>query len=112
MRMMLKSLLQQVELTDVVEAGNGIEGVAALKQQQVDVIILDLHMPEMDGISFLRTVKEHPTWTNIPVIIISSDGEAKQIDEAKRLGACSYVTKPFRVDGLRQALQSAFPARA
>jgi two-component system chemotaxis response regulator CheY len=111
MRMMVKSLLRQVKLTDVMEAGNGVEAVAALGRETVDLIMLDLHMPEMDGITFLREIKKQREWANIPVIIISSDTEKAQIDEAKRLGACSYITKPFRTEGLKEALACAFPSR-
>lgn len=103
MRMMLKSLLKQVNLTDVVEAGNGVEGLEALSQHAIDLIILDLHMPEMDGPSFLREVKK-TQWAGIPVVVVSSDADTEQVAETKRLGACTYITKPFRVEGLQKAL--------
>ncbi len=103
MRMMLKSLLKQVNITDVVEAGNGIEGLEALSQHVIDLVILDLHMPEMDGPSFLREVKKSQ-WAAVPVVVVSSDSDADQVEETKNLGACSYITKPFRVEGLQKAL--------
>lgn len=109
MRMMLRSLLKQVQLTDVVEAENGLEGIGILRSKKIDLVLLDLHMPEMDGIAFLKTVKGEPPLSAVPVIIVSSDADARQIDEAQRLGACSYVTKPFRLEGLRDALSCAFP---
>jgi CheY-like chemotaxis protein len=109
MRMMLKSLLKQVDLTDVTEAGNGIEGMAVLAKTAIDIVFLDLHMPQMDGAEFLKAVKQKPEFAKLPVIVISSDSEATQTEELKRLGASCYITKPFRVEGLRQALEAAVP---
>jgi two-component system chemotaxis response regulator CheY len=103
MRMMLKSLLKQVALEDVVEAGNGIEGLKTLESTPVDLIMLDLHMPEMDGPDFLRAVKK-TQWSSIPVIVVSSDAESGQVKETIELGAKGYITKPFRIEGLREAL--------
>lgn len=109
MRMMLKSLLKQVDLTDVIEAGNGLEGLQALAANKIDLVFLDLHMPQMDGAGFLREAKSKPEFASIPVVVVSSDSESGQAEELKRLGASSYITKPFRVEGLRQALDTILP---
>jgi len=111
MRMMLRSLLKQVDLNDIVEAGNGLEGLAALGAQKADLIFLDLHMPQMDGAEFLEQLRKKPEYAAIPVIVVSSDAETTQADELKRLGASSYITKPFRVEALRQALTAVLPPK-
>jgi two-component system, chemotaxis family, chemotaxis protein CheY len=107
MRMMVKSLLKQVGLTDIVEAGNGIEGIAAIGNETIDLVFLDLHMPQMDGLEFLKQLRAKPEYANLPVIVLSSDAEQSQVEVARRLGANSYITKPFRIDGLRAAMQEA-----
>ncbi len=104
MRMMVKSLLKQVDLTDIVEAGNGLEGLKAVAEQAIDVIFLDLHMPEMDGMEFLKRLRATPEYASIPVVVLSSDTEESQAQEAKKQGANSYITKPFRVEALRATL--------
>jgi CheY-like chemotaxis protein len=104
MRMMVKSLLKQVDLTDILEASNGLEGLKAVAAQKIDLVFLDLHMPEMDGLEFLKQLRAKPEHAGMPVIVLSSDTEAAQVAEAKRLGANSYITKPFRVENLRAVL--------
>lgn len=111
MRMMLKSILKQVDITDIVEAGNGLEGIQALTAGQFQVVFLDLHMPQMDGASFLKEVRAKPEYASLPIVVVSSDTESGQVEELKRLGATTYITKPFRVENLRQALESILPKR-
>ncbi|MBD3240982.1 MAG: response regulator [Chitinivibrionales bacterium] len=111
MRMMLKSLLSQVKLTEVIEAANGNEGMQVLSRESIGLILLDLHMPEMDGVAFLSQLRRTQQWSGIPVIVVSSDADTEQMEEAKRLGACAYVTKPFRIEGLAEALRTAFPGQ-
>jgi two-component system chemotaxis response regulator CheY len=110
MRMMLKSLLKQVQITDVLEAENGMTGLEALGTQAVGLILLDLHMPHMDGLTFLREREKRSDWSAVPVIVISSDTENAQLRQAQQCGACSYITKPFRLEDLRDALACAFPS--
>jgi len=104
MRMMVKSLLKQVDLNEITEAANGIEGLQAVGAQKFDVVFLDLHMPQMDGLEFLKALRAKPEHAGLPVIVLSSDSEQSQAQEAKRLGANSYITKPFRVESLRSVL--------
>ena len=111
MRMMLKSLLKQVDITDVTEAGNGLEGLQQLARSAYDLIILDMHMPQMDGPGFLAEMRKRPEWAGIPAIVVSSDTESQQMEEARRLGAKAYIAKPFRLEGLRKALDTALPPK-
>ncbi len=104
MRLMLKSLLKQYDFTDVAEAGNGMEGIGILNKGPIDLILLDLHMPELDGLELLRMLKSNAHWRNIPVIIITSDSEKDKLREGMKLGADSYITKPFRNEGLKEAI--------
>ena len=109
MRMMLRGLLRQVNITDVVETANGAEGINALEKHYVELILLDLHMPVMDGITFINEIKKDPEWANIPIIVVSSDNETGQIVKALQLGARTYITKPFRIENLESALKVVFP---
>ncbi len=109
MRTMFKGLLRQFQLTDVIEAGNGHEGLKLLTNNEVKLILLDLHMPVMDGITFLNEINKNPDLTHIPIILVSSDKEASLVNDALKLGACSYISKPFRIEGLKSALEVAFP---
>lgn len=108
MRMMLRGLLRQINMVDVTETANGAEGINMLQQGMVDLILLDLHMPVMDGITFINEINKNSEWAKIPIIIVSSDNETGQIVEALQLGARTYITKPFRIENLETALKVAF----
>jgi two-component system, chemotaxis family, chemotaxis protein CheY len=108
MRMMLRGLLRQINITDVTETANGAEGINILNQGMVDLILLDLHMPVMDGITFINEINKNAEWAKIPIVIVSSDNETGQIVKALHLGARTYITKPFRIENLESALKVAF----
>ncbi|MFT4822943.1 MAG: adenylate cyclase [Halioglobus sp.] len=79
----------------VVTASSGIEALRTLDQTDVDVVLLDLMMPVMDGREVLRRIKEHPVWRATPVIIISGSQDMDGIIECIEAGADDYLLKPF-----------------
>ena len=109
-RMMLKGLLKQLQITEVIEAPDGKDALVKVSQNIPDLMLLDIHMPNMDGLSCLAELKKRPEFANIPVIIISSDTVQEQLDKARDLGAHAFIKKPFRLEGLREAIAAAFPA--
>lgn len=108
-RMMLKGLLKQLQITDVVEASDGNAALGVATKGGIDLMLLDIHMPVMDGLSCLAELKKRAETANIPVIIISSDTVPAQLDKARDLGAHAYIKKPFRIDALREAVAAAIP---
>lgn len=79
----------------VVTAADGEEALAVLAQSDVDVVLLDLLMPGMDGRDVLRRIKEHPEWRATPVIVISGSQDMDRIIECIEAGADDYLFKPF-----------------
>ena len=79
----------------VITAASGEEALRALEQSDVDVVLLDLLMPGMDGREVLRRIKEHPDWRATPVIIISGSQDMDGIIECIEAGADDYLFKPF-----------------
>jgi adenylate cyclase len=79
----------------VITAASGEEALHALEQSDVDVVLLDLLMPGMDGREVLRRIKEHPEWRATPVIIISGSQDMDGIIECIEAGADDYLFKPF-----------------
>ena len=73
-----------------------------------DLVILDISMPEVNGIMMLEFIRRRPEWKDLPVIMLSSEATDVQIEEALKLGADDYVTKPVSVDELETAMQTAF----
>jgi two-component system KDP operon response regulator KdpE len=76
----------------VVEAHNGIEALEAVRTQLPDVVLLDVMMPELDGIETLRMLRE---FSNVPVIMLTAKGDESDKVRGLELGADDYVTKPF-----------------
>jgi class 3 adenylate cyclase/CheY-like chemotaxis protein len=79
----------------VVTAASGEEALRTLEQADVDVVLLDLAMPGMDGREVLRRIKEHPVWRATPVIVISGNQDMDGIIECIEQGADDYLFKPF-----------------
>lgn len=79
----------------VVTAASGAEALQALAETDVDVVLLDLMMPDMDGREVLRRIKEHPEWRATPVIVISGSQDMDGIIACIEAGADDYLFKPF-----------------
>ncbi|MBK8801369.1 MAG: response regulator [Fibrobacteres bacterium] len=83
------------------EASDGLEGLEMLERSgKMDLILLDMEMPRMDGMTFLETVKKDPRWKDIPVIILSSIAQRERMIKAIQEGAKQYLTKPFTSEQL------------
>ena len=76
-------------------ARNGLEAVKEVNGQRPDLIILDILMPEMDGISFLEQLRSNPRTRSIPVIVLTALGRGPQWQRTQRLGVEDWVVKPF-----------------
>jgi two-component system chemotaxis response regulator CheY/putative two-component system response regulator len=74
------------------EAGNGVEAFSILEKNDVDIILLDIVMPVMNGIEFLKEIKTKPKYMNLPIIILTTD-DGKKV-EALSLGANNVIIKP------------------
>jgi two-component system KDP operon response regulator KdpE len=81
----------------LVEAGTGEEGVMQVATRQPDIVILDLGLPDMDGLEVLRRLRE---WTAVPIIVLSARGQERDKIAALDAGADDYVAKPFAVGEL------------
>ncbi len=106
MRSVIKKVLSMsgFHMDKCYEAGNGLEGIAVLEKEWVDVIISDINMPEMSGLEMLKQLKEHLVYQNIPVIVISTEGSEDRISEAFCNGAKGFIKKPFVPEDLKKIL--------
>ncbi len=84
----------------VTEAVDGVDGLNKLKAGPFDLVITDLNMPNMDGLTMIRELRKLPAFTGVPVIFLTteSDGELRQ--QAKAAGATGWLTKPFDPENL------------
>lgn len=92
------------KMDQCVEAANGCEALEKLKLNWVDVIVSDINMPEMNGLELLKALRQDPLYQNIPVIIVSTEGSAESMEEARQAGARGFVKKPFLPADIRSVL--------
>ncbi len=93
--------------TELITAKNGVEALKKLQEiNGIEVILLDINMPLMDGITFLEIVRrEREKYGDVPIVIISTEGEEESVLEALRKGATGYIKKPFRQKELHELLE-------
>lgn len=100
------SMRQMVKLTlagagyRIVEAGNGAEGLAKAKSAPVDMVVTDLNMPVMDGLTFIRELRKLPEYRGVPIIFLTTESDAGIKQQAKAAGATGWIVKPFQQDQL------------
>jgi two-component system chemotaxis response regulator CheY len=97
--------LSGFEVDACLNAGNGVQGLALLEKQAVDIILTDINMPEMNGEDFLRHLEEHDRYRTIPVVVISTDATETRMQRMMQLGARGYISKPFSPEALRGELE-------
>lgn len=81
---------------DVIEASDGKDALSKLTGQKIHLIISDVNMPVMDGISFLKEVKKHPNYKFTPVIMLTTEAGQDKMAEGKAAGAKAWIVKPFQ----------------
>lgn len=79
----------------VIEATNGKDAISKLKEHKVSLMITDINMPEMDGITLTKTVKSVKSYRFLPVVCLTGEDSKDFIPKAKAAGACAWIDKPF-----------------
>lgn len=103
--------MTDVPIASVVHAGDGLEAQAALREQWIDLVITDIHMPRMDGLALLRWIRADETLADTPVIMISTEGNADRLAEAHELGVAAYLRKPFTPEQVKTVVLNALGVR-
>jgi two-component system chemotaxis response regulator CheY len=98
-----KNVLAQLGHTDVMEASDGVEALAAIKTQRPDLMLVDWNMPNMDGITLVRNVRESDK--SLPMIMVTTEAEKARVIEAIKAGVNNYVVKPFTAQTLSEKIE-------
>lgn len=101
-KMLIRSLPSNWDI-EVSQATNGIEALAAYRAGKVDVMFLDLTMPDMDGYQVLETLRKEDL--NCLVIVVSADVQEKAQERVQNLGAIAFIRKPITAEGLAEVLK-------
>jgi two-component system chemotaxis response regulator CheY len=104
MRKIVERCLRQagMDLGQVLEASNGAEALALVNENAFDLILSDINMPVMDGLEFVKHLKELESAKNVPIVMITTEGGEKSVLEALSLGAKGYIRKPFTPDQVKE----------
>lgn len=95
--------LSDLPLGDILEAKNGEEGLRILHDNWIDLAMIDIHMPVMDGEEMLMKIRENEQYENLPVIVVSSESDPAKIEKMLKLGA-TFIHKPFTPEILKEII--------
>ncbi len=102
MRRIIKNTLQKLGFTNILEAEHGVEALEVLSKNEVDIIITDWNMPEMDGLTFVKTLRLDPKYVDVPILMITTEAAKEDILTALKNGVNNYVVKPFTPEILQE----------
>ena len=100
------SVRQMVKLTltsagyAVVEAEDGVDGLAKAQNNACQMVLTDLNMPNMNGLAFIRALRQMPSYNGVPVVFLTTESDDGVKQEAKAAGATGWITKPFKPEQL------------
>jgi two-component system chemotaxis response regulator CheY len=101
-KMVRKSIdMAGVSVSQAFEAGNGIEALAVLRAQWIDIVFADLNMPEMNGMEMMDEMAKDSMLVSTPVVVVSSDQDPEKIASIMKRGIRAYLKKPFRPEGIK-----------
>lgn len=105
-RMIIQRCLEMtgVEVDSFLFAENGIEGLSSIEDNKVDLILTDINMPKMDGLTFIKLVKNKESTATIPIIVTSSIADGSIETEMKKLGVTAIIKKPISPEKIMRVI--------
>ncbi len=91
---------------EVVFAENGLDALEKIGIDSVDLILTDLNMPYMDGIELVKTLRADPKWTNIPILMVTTEKDDAEKEKAFKAGTNGYVVKPVTGDVIAENIKA------
>ncbi|MGD8922232.1 MAG: response regulator [Candidatus Zixiibacteriota bacterium] len=105
MRRIIINTLKRAGFTDVVEATDGRDALAKMKVEKVDFVITDWNMPEMDGLTFVTSLRSIEEFKSLPVLMVTTRSVKEDILDAMKAGVNNYIVKPFTPDTLKAKIE-------
>lgn len=99
------ALVLRAEKYEVVEAENGKDALEKLKDTHFDCFIVDYNMPEMNGISFIKAIRQMAEYTTTPIIMLTTESEQDKQEEGRQAGANRWLIKPFKNEVLQATIR-------
>ncbi len=86
------------------EAADGEEALKVLSSEWVDLVLTDINMPNMNGLELITEMKKDHLLSSIPIVVITTEGSEKRVQESMKLGARDYIKKPFQPEDVMMTL--------
>jgi two-component system, chemotaxis family, chemotaxis protein CheY len=109
-RALIRAVIDELGEFETVEAGSGFEALKMLPQQEYDLIITDINMPDINGLELINFVRSNPRYNRLPIIIVSTERSEEDKKRGMALGATAYVTKPFKSLELQEIIKKTIAA--
>jgi len=109
---MVRAALGALSEIAFVEAGSGLRAIEVLGMQPVDLVVLDLNMPDMHGLDVIRFLRAHTQYRELPVMVLTTRGDDTSREAAMDTGATLYLTKPFAPSALVAAVKAQLETHA
>ncbi|EWS96642.1 MULTISPECIES: response regulator [Pseudoalteromonas] len=104
MRHVLINMLRRLDYIDIVEATDGLQAINILQNQMFDLVITDLHMPKMDGITLLDNIRKDAELKNLPVLMVTCEDSSSTVKKAINAKVSGFIVKPFNMNVLSAKL--------
>jgi two-component system chemotaxis response regulator CheY len=104
-RSMIRSVLEEIGDIETVEAASGFEALKILPTQDFQMVITDINMPDINGLELINFIRRNERFREIPLMIISTEKSEEDKRRGLALGANAYLTKPFTVEALTNAVK-------
>jgi two-component system chemotaxis response regulator CheY len=102
--MIIKTMkMASLPLGEIYQAGNGQEGLQQMQEHWIDLALVDINMPVMNGEEMITKLRENPEWENLPVIVVSTEGSQTRIERLQQKGV-KFVHKPFSPETVREVI--------
>jgi two-component system chemotaxis response regulator CheY len=108
MRALMRKVLNisGLEWGECFEVANGREALEILEQNWIDLVLLEMYMPEMDGAALVKALRQNQLWETIPVVLITSEGRQEVLAPFFESGIQGYIRKPFRPEDIKEKLHN------
>lgn len=110
MRRIIINTLKRAGFENVQEASDGKDALAKLKMEKFNFVITDWNMPEMDGLTFVNTLRSDPELQSLPVLMVTTRSVKEDIIEAMKAGVNNYIVKPFTPETLAEKINNVLKA--
>ncbi|MFN7038197.1 MAG: response regulator [Alphaproteobacteria bacterium] len=94
---------------EILQAEDGVLALKLLEGNKVDLVITDLNMPNMDGITLIKALRQNPLYKNAPILMLTTESDNNKKSEGKNAGATGWIVKPFNPEKLIQVVNKVLP---